>query len=255
MRRRSSLRRGEAPIRSWGGVTVGVYTPRPTRASARPRLTRLLNHLIRSAEYRLRNSQSEGPGGLEIDHQLERGGLLDRQIAGLGAFEDLVYVCGGTTESIGVVGAIAEKSPRLGVLPCRGHHRQLVRDGELRETPTVGDEGRVHGEDDGVGARALHGREGGIEFRLASRVDALHHYPKGLRHALRVAHDELGGSVVWIIQDGDSSGPWEQLLEKLEALPGQVAAQRDHPGDVSARAGQARHESQPNGVGGRRNDD
>src|SRR6266849_5442226 len=92
MRRRSSLRRGEAPIRSWGGVTVGVYTPRPTRASARPRLTRLLNHFIRSAEYRLRNSQSEGPGGLEIDHQLERGGLLDRQIAGLGAFEDLVYV-------------------------------------------------------------------------------------------------------------------------------------------------------------------
>src|SRR5882724_7809346 len=98
MRRRSSLRRGEAPIRSWGGVTVGVYTPRPTRASARPRLTRLLNHFIRSAEYRLRNSQPKGLGGLEIDHELELGGLLDGQVSGLGALQNLVDIRRGPAE-------------------------------------------------------------------------------------------------------------------------------------------------------------
>ena len=37
----------------------------------------------------MRDRQPERLGGLEIDHQLEFGRLLDRKIGGLGAFKDL----------------------------------------------------------------------------------------------------------------------------------------------------------------------
>ena len=39
-----------------------------------------LDHLVGEAEQRCRNCQSEGPGGFEIDHELDFGGLLHRQI-------------------------------------------------------------------------------------------------------------------------------------------------------------------------------
>jgi hypothetical protein len=37
-----------------------------------------LDHFVGALEHRLRNRQPEGAGGLEVDHQLEPGGLLDR---------------------------------------------------------------------------------------------------------------------------------------------------------------------------------
>jgi hypothetical protein len=38
-------------------------------------------------------------GRFQIDHQLELGRLLDRQVSRLGAFKNLVNVSGGTAKS------------------------------------------------------------------------------------------------------------------------------------------------------------
>lgn len=48
---------------------------------------------------RLRNLQARCLGGLAIDHQLEPGRLLDRQVGPLGALADLVDAIGGTPDS------------------------------------------------------------------------------------------------------------------------------------------------------------
>ena len=40
----------------------------------------------------LRNGQTDLLRGLEVDHQLELGRLLDRQIGRLGSFKNLVHV-------------------------------------------------------------------------------------------------------------------------------------------------------------------
>ena len=53
---------------------------------------RLLDHLVGPPQHRLRDRQPQRLGGLEIDDQLELGGLLDGQVAGLGALEDFVHV-------------------------------------------------------------------------------------------------------------------------------------------------------------------
>jgi len=47
----------------------------------------LLDRLIRAPQQRRGNGQPERPRGLEIDDQLELGGLLDGQVGRLGAFE------------------------------------------------------------------------------------------------------------------------------------------------------------------------
>src|SRR5215475_4386961 len=50
----------------------------------------LFDHLIGPCEERRWNRQAECLGGLQVDDQLELGGLLHRQIGRFGALEDLV---------------------------------------------------------------------------------------------------------------------------------------------------------------------
>jgi hypothetical protein len=47
------------------------------------------DYLIGAGKYRLRNDEAEGLGSVKVDHQLEFGRLMDRQIGWLGAVEDL----------------------------------------------------------------------------------------------------------------------------------------------------------------------
>ena len=55
----------------------------------------LLDHLVGGSEQRRWHGKAERFGRFEVYHQLEFRRLLNRQIAGLGTFEDLVYVdCG-----------------------------------------------------------------------------------------------------------------------------------------------------------------
>ena len=54
-----------------------------------------LNHLIRAQQHRLRDREAERPGGLEVEHELELGGLNDRNIFRLGALEDRTDVDAG----------------------------------------------------------------------------------------------------------------------------------------------------------------
>ena len=61
-----------------------VSGPDPKRAPAR-----LLDDLVGAGEDRGRDGQAERRGGFEIDDQLEGRRLLDRQIGGLDALENL----------------------------------------------------------------------------------------------------------------------------------------------------------------------
>src|SRR5580765_2334559 len=65
----------------------GRRNPAPPGSAARSP-----DDLIRALQERRRDRQAEGLGGLEVDHQLELGGLLDREVCRPGAPEYLVDV-------------------------------------------------------------------------------------------------------------------------------------------------------------------
>ena len=71
-----------------GSDRLATVAKRPTAAIARSRkqtLPWLLDHLVCAQEQRLWNREAKRFGSFEIDHELESGGLLDRQIGGVGA--------------------------------------------------------------------------------------------------------------------------------------------------------------------------
>src|SRR5262245_49726539 len=71
----------------------------------------LLDHVVGPKEHRLRDRQAEGLGGLEVDDELELGGLLDGQVGGLGASQDLVDENGGAPVQVGNVDAVRHQPP------------------------------------------------------------------------------------------------------------------------------------------------
>src|SRR6516225_1370753 len=65
----------------------------------------------------LRHLEPQRLRGLEVDHQLEFGGLLDGQIRWFSAFQNPVYVIRHATEQIGQVRPVGHQSSRLYKLP------------------------------------------------------------------------------------------------------------------------------------------
>src|SRR5262249_49370554 len=63
------------------------------------RLAHSFDHLVGAGEKRRRHIEVERPSGVKVDHQLELGRLLHRQIHRLGAFENAADI--GAHEAIG----------------------------------------------------------------------------------------------------------------------------------------------------------
>jgi hypothetical protein len=56
------------------------------------------DYLCGLEEEHRRDRDSEGIGGLQVDHQLERRGLFHRQVAWLRPLENLIHIAGRATE-------------------------------------------------------------------------------------------------------------------------------------------------------------
>src|SRR5262249_57068266 len=68
-----------------------------------------LDHLVGAGEQRRRHVEAKHPGGLGIDYQLELARLHDRQVRGLGAFEDTASVNSELPKRIDNVGSVAHQ--------------------------------------------------------------------------------------------------------------------------------------------------
>src|SRR5205809_3475308 len=71
--------------------------------------TRSFDHLVGAGEQRWRNFEAERPGRLQVDDELEFGGLQDREVCGLGALEDLTGVGADLTKHVRTIGRVAHQ--------------------------------------------------------------------------------------------------------------------------------------------------
>src|SRR3954469_19687999 len=81
----------------------GPMVARPGRAG-QARYSASLDHLVGLHQHRLRQSETERPGGALVQHQLEDRGLLDRQLGRPGAAQHLVEQLAGAAVHVGAVG-------------------------------------------------------------------------------------------------------------------------------------------------------
>src|SRR6267142_3999178 len=91
----------------------------------RPRL-RSFDHLVRADREGLRNRQSERPGRSEVDEELELGWLLEGQLAGLGALQDLVDVVRRPADDGVEVGSVAQQRAALGPRSPARHEKDAM---------------------------------------------------------------------------------------------------------------------------------
>src|SRR5713101_7586654 len=117
--------------RNVGRLKRSIVAPRAhTIAETRPSVS--LDDLIRPQQQRLRDRQAERLGGLEVDHELPLRRLLDGEIGGLGALQDLVHEGGSSAEHIREVSRIGHEAASLSVLSLREHAGQSVLQREVR---------------------------------------------------------------------------------------------------------------------------
>jgi hypothetical protein len=79
----------------------------------------LLDDLVRAQQQRLRDREAERLGRLEVDYELELGGLLDREVSGLGPFEDLIDIGRGAAEQVGRAWAVKHQTTSIHVVAVR----------------------------------------------------------------------------------------------------------------------------------------
>ena len=70
-------------------TAIGPSSGTSLNGNERSLADRLLNHFVRPRQYRLRNDEAEVLGSFQVDYQIELRRLLDGQVAGLGALENL----------------------------------------------------------------------------------------------------------------------------------------------------------------------
>src|SRR5690349_11269429 len=98
------------------------------RTNDRSKKTPLFNQFVGAQQERLRDRETQRLRHSDVHHQLELGWLLDRDIGGLSAAQNLVDEIGGASEQVGIIRSIGHQTVWLDVIPRIVQRRQLYRE-------------------------------------------------------------------------------------------------------------------------------
>src|SRR5215469_6895677 len=129
----------------------------------------LFDYLVGAGEECRRHSNAKRLGGFHIDDQLETSWLLDRQIGGLGAFEDFVDVHGSLAKKVRVYLGVRHQPAFVDEPARHGNRRYAVLQRQLG-----GALARQTGlNDDRIGSIFLHRGESGFELLIVADPDRM----------------------------------------------------------------------------------
>src|SRR5262249_58818394 len=76
-------------------------------------------------------------GGLEVDDELELGGLLDGEVGRFGALQDLVYEVCGASKEVEEIGPVVHQATGLHEVAHSSDCRDAIRGGESQNLVSV----------------------------------------------------------------------------------------------------------------------
>src|SRR6266446_9522855 len=187
-----------------------------------------LDHLVGAQEDRRWQRHAHGPGGLEIDDELEAVDLLERQIGGLRATQDLRDQRGRATHHRNEIHAERHESAHLDVRSVDVDRGKPILDGERGNLLAIPDE---------QGARQYEQRLRAILFQCTERggevVGRIFEFYRPQPHAGRLRRALGGGELVGglrIPERGDARAVGKRLDEERELLCREFRLARDDAG-------------------------
>jgi hypothetical protein len=138
---------GEHDIKSWSTLSL------PQDAA------RSFDHLVGTGERSGREGDAKGLRGLEVDDKLELGGLLDGEVGGRGALQDLVDVDRGAPSEIRETRTIGEQAAGLHPIIRCIHGGQTLLHREVGRLLRVKRREWVRQHEQGLGPLGYDGRE------------------------------------------------------------------------------------------------
>src|SRR5262245_31299903 len=103
---------GRASYRQLARNDVGIVSTNSRESTLAP-FAFSLDNPVRFHQKVRRYLEPQGPGGLEVDHQLELRRPFYREIRGLGSLEDLINVDCRTPVQISQIGSITHEATKL----------------------------------------------------------------------------------------------------------------------------------------------
>src|SRR5258707_5160925 len=127
----------------------------------------LLYDLVGLGEECRWNINAERLGGLEVDDQLEGRRLLDRQIGGLGALEDLSHVSTDQAKGRSEAWSIADQAAGRGEFTPRIDRRNGTARCQRHELLAPAGQERIRADDERASMQLDQGGEGGVDLAFA----------------------------------------------------------------------------------------
>src|SRR5262245_62852941 len=110
-----------------------------SRLNAPQQTASLFDHLVGAGEEWRRNFEAKRPSGVEVDDQLYLGGLMDRQVGRLLAFENPPSVDAGLTIRVRNTASVAHQAAGRGEFAKLVDRRHRVAERECGELAGSGD--------------------------------------------------------------------------------------------------------------------
>ena len=145
------------------------------------------NHLVGASNQRLRDLDAERVGSLEIYDQLDFSGLLDRQITGLFAVENVPGIDADVTMRVRKAVSIADQAAGQGVLAKWVHRGDRVAQGQCGELLAPAIKKWITADHERAGSQSGQGCEDRIEFALGARMQDMELQPEGASRRLQLS--------------------------------------------------------------------
>src|SRR6516165_10267426 len=192
-----------------------------------------LNYLVGERKQLGRNVEAERLGGLEVDDELEFGGLNHRQVDRLLAPEYPPSIDAGLPVGIGHAGRVAHYAAGRDELAHGIDRRNPISSRQLDKPLPVGGRERA-ATDEQRASPALHERcKGTLEVTLTLDLENDELLPDGLRRGLHFSALSLGVRTARIDEHANCRRFWDELAQHVQSLRPQLDGEKAHAGDIA----------------------